>query len=228
MNIFGKSRLWVTSFEDAHTAFLDAILRVWPSCRATCQATTGEDEITRKLVVLIRKDKKIRSSPFFVESQLELLPPDLRGDVTAKGYLDIAVLFFTTSRKVYFACECKRLHIPDGHGTRRSLATEYVLQGMMRFVRAQYAKSFPLGAMIGYVMDGDIVSATSAVVTQVRKYSRRLHCRSRDIGSGTPPAALTTMHRRACGDIRLTHLLVPFSIGFWKTVCTRALRGRVA
>jgi len=209
MSIFGKSRLWVTSFEDVHAVLMDAIVRVWPSCRAICEATTLEDEITRKLVVLMRKDPTIRSSPFFVESQLELLPPDLKGDVTAKGYLDIAVLFFTTSRKVYFACECKRLNVPDGLGNRRSLATEYVLEGMMRFVRAQYAKKFPVGAMIGYVMDGDTVSATSAVVTQVRKYSRRLRCHSRDIRSGATPAALTTTHRRKCGNIRLTHLLMP-------------------
>jgi hypothetical protein len=210
MSIVGKSRLWVSSFEDVHTLLIDAIVRVWPSCRATCLATTLEDEITRKLVVLIRKDQTIRSSPFFVESQLELLPPDLKGDVTAKGYLDIAILFFTASRKVYLAFECKRLNISDARGNRKSLATEYVLEGMLRFVRAQYAKSFPVGAMIGYVIDGDTFSATSAVLIQTRKYHRRLRCRSRDIRSGAPPAALTTMHRRACGNIRLTHLLVPF------------------
>jgi hypothetical protein len=210
MSIFGKSRLWASSFEDVHTLLIDAILRVWPSCRATCLATTLEDEMTRKLVILIRKDDKIRSSPFFVESQLELLPPDLKGDVTAKGYLDIAVLFFTASRKVYLACECKRLNIPDGCGGRRSLATEYVLQGMMRFVRAQYAKTFPVGTMIGYVMDGDTPNATSAVVSQVRRYNRRLRCRVRDVRTGAPPVALTTTHRRQSGDIQLTHLLIPF------------------
>ena len=210
MSIFGKSRLWVSSFEDVHTLLIDAIQRAWPSCRGTCLPTTLEDEMTRKLVVLIRKDETIRSSPFFVESQLELLPSDLKGDVTAKGYLDIAVLFLTASRKVYLACECKRLNIPDGNGGRRSLATEYVLEGMLRFVRAKYAKSFPVGAMIGYVMDGDTVSAESAVVAKVKRYKRRLHCRARDIRHGTPPATLTTRHSRKSGNIRLTHLLVPF------------------
>ena len=210
MSIFGKSYLWLSSFEDVHASLIAAILRAWPSCRATCLATALEDEITRKLVVLIRKDQTIRSSPFFVESQLELLPPDLKGNVTAKGYLDIAVLFFTASRKVYFACECKRLNVSDSHGNRRSLATEYVLEGMLRFVRAQYAKSFPVGAMIGYVMDGHVARATSAVLTQVKKHHRRLRCHSRDIRSGAPPAALTTTHRRARGSIRLTHLLVSF------------------
>jgi hypothetical protein len=77
------------------------------------------------------------------------------------------------------------------------------------FVRAQYAKSFPVGAMIGYVMDGDTNSATSAILRQIRKYNRRLHCRNRDIKSDAAPVALTTMHRRGCGNIRLTHLLVP-------------------
>jgi hypothetical protein len=211
MNLVGTSRIWIERFKDIHDVILTAVVRCWPACRATCEPTTLENEITHRLVIILRRDSIVRSSPFFVESQLELLPNDLRGDVTAKGYLDIAVLFFTPGRKVYLALECKRLNVADARGGRRSLATEYVLQGMMRFVRAQYAKRFPVGAMIGYVMDGDVLSANSAITTQIIRYKHRLRSRLKDVENGTPPAALTTTHRRSCGAIRLSHLLVPFS-----------------
>jgi len=211
MTVVGTSRVWLTSFKDVHDVLIGAIVRAWPACRASCKSTTLEDEITRKLVIILRNDGTIRSSPFFVESQLELLPADTNGDVSAKGYLDIAVLFFATSRKVYLAFECKRLNVPLARGGRASLATEYVLQGMMRFVRAQYAKKFPLGVMIGYVMDGDVPSAKSTIEDQIKRYSRRLHCLKRATINGIPPFALTTTHRRSSGKVRLTHLLVAVS-----------------
>jgi hypothetical protein len=211
MNVVGTSRLWVTKFKNVHDVLVNAIVRCWPACRARCKPTTLEDEITRKLVIAMRKDTIIRSSPFFIESQLELLPEDLKGNVGVKGYLDIAVLFSAASRKLYMAFECKRLNVSYGSTRRRSLATEYVLQGMMRFVRAQYAKNFPTDAMVGYVMDGDTSIAQSAITKRIKRYKRRLHCRMRDLKPGLPPSAMITTHSRSCGDIHLSHLLVPFS-----------------
>lgn len=211
MAIMGTSRVWLLSFIDVHDILAQAIQRVWPECRTACPPTSLENEMTRKLIVNLRKDVAIRSAPFFVESQLELLPAELKGDVSAKGYIDIAVLFFSRHRrKVYFAFECKRLNVVEENGRRRSLAAEYVTEGMMRFVTAQYAKALPIGGMLGYVMDGDVPNATRDIVAQIRRQRRRLRCSVRDTKTGTSPISLTTRHRRSAGHIRLTHMLISF------------------
>ena len=209
MTLFGLSTKWISSFKDMQAIVIEAISRSWPACSASCSTSSLEDEITRKLVLILRKDKTLRALPIFIESQLELLANELKGDVVAKGYLDIAILFFTPSRKVYLALECKRLNVLKSRGRIKTLAAEYVLKGMMRFVRAQYAKSFPVGAMIGYVMNGDIALARSAVLKQIQRHKHKLHCGRDDVMNGNPPAELLTVHRRKCGAIRLTHILVP-------------------
>lgn len=43
------------------------------------------------------------------------------------------------------------------------MATEYVIQGMMRFVTGKYASSVDNGGMIGYVLDGKGEEATISV-----------------------------------------------------------------
>jgi hypothetical protein len=69
---------------------------------------------------------------------------------------------------VYFAFECKRLNV-IANGTRRTLAAEYVAQGMMRFVAGQYASSVHNGGMIGYVLDGKGDEAITSVDQSVQR-----------------------------------------------------------
>lgn len=68
---------------------------------------------------------------------------------------------------VYFAFECKRLNVVDRAGRRRTLATKYVQDGMMRFVEGKYAKGLDKGGMLGYVMDGDVPAAVDAVANSI-------------------------------------------------------------
>ena len=44
-------------------------------------------------------------------------------------------------------------------------ASEYVTKGMMRFVSGQYSPTWPLGAMLGYVMDGNMQTAYIVVTS---------------------------------------------------------------
>lgn len=64
--------------------------------------------------------------------------------------------------QVYFAFECKRLNATE-NGTSRPRASEYVAEGMLRFVTGQYAGAMRNGGMIGYVLDGDCVNAIRLV-----------------------------------------------------------------
>lgn len=64
------------------------------------------------------------------------------------------------------AYECKRLNVING-GSRSSLATLYVTQGMMRFLTEQYAEQLPVGCMLGYVLDGDVPFARSRIADAI-------------------------------------------------------------
>jgi len=71
-------------------------------------------------------------------------------------------VFLDQDGEKYLAYECKRLNVVN-KGSRESLATKYVKDGVKRFVTEQYAEHLPTGAMLGYVMDGDISFAQSKV-----------------------------------------------------------------
>ena len=109
--------------------------------------------MTDQLVLALQRDP-VSGRRFIIVPQYKLLDEDLRGDVVTKGFIDIAV-FFNWNQEIYLAFECKRLNVSYGGG-RHSQAGKYADEGLMRYVSAQYARSLPFGAMLGYVMDGDV------------------------------------------------------------------------
>jgi len=79
---------------------------------------------------------------------------------------------------VYFAFECKRLNVVNSPGRRRSLAAEYVQEGMMRYVEGKYAGGLDKGGMLGYVMDGDVPAAIGAVGRSITEQRAALNLRN--------------------------------------------------
>ena len=170
----------------------------------------GEDDITINLVDRLAKDAIVRRLCHWVEYQYEPFGLATDGSKYSKGIIDIAVLF-DWEREHYLAYECKRLNIKNS-GSRSSLATVYVTQGMMRFMTEQYAEHLPVGCMLGYVLDGDISFAKGRL--------------TRAITSHTPLALLDgptsfntidtikrfrTRHTRTAGsEIEIRHALLPW------------------
>ena len=75
----------------------------------------------------------------------------------------------------YFAFECKRLNVTDTRGQFATLAGKYVgSEGIGRFVSQKYAKGHQHAGMIGYVVDGKIDKAKSAINKQLKKKSTQL------------------------------------------------------
>jgi hypothetical protein len=99
----------------------------------------------------------IRRICYWIEYQFEPFGTAPNGMKFSKGKIDLAVLL-DQERDRYIAYECKRLNVIYG-GARNSQATDYVKQGMMRFITEQYAEALPVGYMLGYVMDRDIAFA---------------------------------------------------------------------
>ena len=81
--------------------------------------------------------------------------------------MDIAFSPMVPHEAFYFCLECKRLNVTI-QGRRRTLGTEYVTQGMQRFVKRQYGDQVRHGGMLGYVLDSRVDLAINAVQTAIR------------------------------------------------------------
>lgn len=157
-----------------------------------------------------RRDPIIRDSPVVVciGSQWGILPEDPQADPKPIGYLDICLLFVTGADKLYLAMECKRLNVVRANNRRATRAYEYVEDGMMRFVRGQYSSGLPLGAMVGYVMDGDVETAYAAVRRQIKRHAQHLLCVPALFHDVKRPEHFSTAHQRPHVPIELRHLLL--------------------
>ena len=88
------------------------------------------------------------------------------------GRKDI-VFFPANDEDIYFCLEAKRLNALVSI-VRKSLADEYVREGMQRFVDGKYARFVRHGGMLGYVLDGQIARAAKNVEANVRRRAKEL------------------------------------------------------
>jgi hypothetical protein len=107
-----------------------------------------------ELVAALIRTKRV---PGRLTPQYKLMTLNEDGIAGLSSSIDF-VLTIGDQEDVYLACECKRLNVPLGSGVR-SLAAEYVDEGLMRFVKSQYSAGLPLAMMLGYVMDDRLAVA---------------------------------------------------------------------
>lgn len=210
--IVGDPHAWKARFITLHERLLSRILHLWPACVVVLPGQPEEDTITINLVDLLAKDAVVRRICYLVIYQHEPFGTHPGGAKFSKGKIDIAALI-DQERERYVAYECKRLNVIHG-GTRSSLATRYVKDGMMRFLTEQYAEGLPVGCMLGYVMDGDLPFALTQVNGAIDAHKTPL-----GIMNGVPPSQaapgierFSTLHQRAnTSIIELRHVLLSFS-----------------
>lgn len=205
--LIGDVQGWADNFISFDDRFLERIAAAWPACMAVLPAQPGEDDITINLVDRLAKDAVVRRLCHWVEYQFEPFGFAADGSKYSKGIIDIAVLF-DWERERYLAYECKRLNVINA-GSRSSLATVYVTQGMMRFLTKQYAEQLPVGCMLGYVLDGDVSFAQERLAAAIASHSPLTL-----IDGPTPLASIDTIerfrtrHNRPAGSqIELRHAL---------------------
>ena len=206
--LLGDVASWAAFFVSFDVRFLERVAAVWSKSIATLPAQPKEDTITISLVEQLSKDPIVRRICHWVEFQFEPVGIASDGSKFSKGKIDIAVLF-DWERDRYLAYECKRLNVVHA-GRRRSLATPYVTDGMMRFLTEQYAEQLPVGCMLGYVLDGDITFAFHRLVVTIRTHA--------PLGLIDGPVTLApvqtvhrfrTRHNRPAGtEIELRHALI--------------------
>jgi len=164
----GDINLWAEQFpKDQIPRVLRLILDSWDSFQIPSDRL--EVPITRKFYAHLRRNKdrsvhvfRIVWEPYVLDEEGELLG---RIDLQFSQGLDEAV---------YFSVECKRLRVRS-NSTFRSMASEYVKEGMFRYFNGQYAGGLDNGGMLGYVMDGNVPEAIKDVRRAIEKRRSSLY-----------------------------------------------------
>jgi hypothetical protein len=148
---------------------LALVAAAWTAMPAMA-TVSREDPITEQLCRLLRMNRTSSDLPFQIHTQMVELDPSAGQD---QGRMDIVFLPMVPREDIYFCLECKRLNVPD-NGSVRSLASEYITHGMMRFVFGQYALRVRHGGMLGYVLDGNVSGAIKSVGDLIKKRHEEL------------------------------------------------------
>lgn len=169
MSFGGDPTAWLSLIESQVPAILRLILSTWEEMPPLASDAL-EDPTTEAFCRELRRNRNSASLPFRIDIQLVELDP---GDDQTQGRMDIAFSPMVPHEAFYFCLECKRLNIII-KGRRRTLGTEYVTQGMYRFVKRQYGDQVHHGGMLGYVLDGRVEPAINSVRAALKSHKEEL------------------------------------------------------
>jgi hypothetical protein len=164
MTALGAPEEWCNFIETQVPAILALVIETWESMPPPA-GDELEDVVSEALCRALRQSKNLCDLPFRIDSQLVELDPTAGQD---QGRMDIVFSPMVPRESIYFALECKRLHVKGGNAVR-SYYAEYVQFGMLRFVRGQYACAVRHGGMLAFVLDGDTVGAVAGVERNIRE-----------------------------------------------------------
>jgi hypothetical protein len=210
MSVVGAPTEWAGLIDSMVPEILQLVIQSWEQLPAP-DPDGREDQITVALCRALKNNRTARSLPFQVDTQVVELDPANGQDI---GRLDVSFRPLVPREDIYFCLEAKRLNVVR-EGEMRSYASEYVMQGMMRFVTGQYAKAVRHGGMIGYVLNGDVARALTNVEANIQNQYAVL-CMEAP-GRFLPSTALPdnthareTHHKRAheTGNFFIHHLFV--------------------
>ena len=203
---------WIARFRSLDIRFLERVLSAWPRCVAALPANPDEDTITINLVDILSRDAKARRLFHHLAYQHEPFGYTADGWAYSKGKIDMALLL-DQERERYLAYECKRLNVVQ-NGKKRSLATPYVLEGMVRFVTEQYAADLPVGCMLGYVLDGNVSTARTKICAAIKLHNGETGLVGSPIDDQSVGSIerLSSYHCRPSNGARfeIRHALLPF------------------
>jgi hypothetical protein len=160
MTHFGSPDDWCDFIESQIPQILELVIGTWEAMPPPA-GNELEDTVSESLCRALRQSRNRCDLPFRIDTQLVELDPEAGED---QGRMDIVFSPPVPREDIYFCLECKRLNVRDlTGGLPRPYYVEYVKFGMLRFVRAQYAKSVRFGGMLAFVLNGDIPAAISGV-----------------------------------------------------------------
>ena len=126
-----------------------------------------EPDITLRFYCALLKEKDRNLHPFLIRYEDMEIDTNLE---KVNGRKDIVFFPSLQDEDIYLCLEAKRLNAIIS-GVKRSLADEYVKEGMQRFVDGKYAHSIRHGAMLAYILDKDtnraIRNVTNNIISQL-------------------------------------------------------------
>jgi len=169
MSQVGSPNDWLGFIDSQVPAILGVVLETWealppPNC------DEREDSITETFVRALRLSRNRCELPFRIDTQLVELDPAAGED---QGRMDIVFSPPAPREDIYFCLECKRINVRSPSGVRPYFS-EYVVHGMLRFVRGQYGNQVKHGGMVAYVLNGDIASAIAGVESNITAHATDL------------------------------------------------------
>ena len=200
---------------DYLTEILEATACAWARMKQP-KRNEIEDRITFRLAGRLANDPEFAEIPYDVIPQCWLVGLD--GELL--GRLDIRFKH-RHSQRDYFAFEAKRLHVTYPGGRSSTEYSTYAGEdGMMAFIEGQYAKTFPAGGMLAYIMDGKSDTAWNGLGHHIESQRRPLKLSdksefTKSTLSKVLAKAMTgshlgeTEHDLDTNHLRLFHLLLP-------------------
>ncbi len=83
------------------------------------------------------------------------------------GFIDFKMFYGWGTQEDYFGIECKRI---SSTGKDRNLATEYIKNGIMRFITGIYSPGHDFAAMVSFIIDGKLTDCIDLVRERLTKY----------------------------------------------------------
>lgn len=127
-----------------------------------------EPPITKRFRSVLKQAKDYKVLPFYI--MREDVEDDFEtGEELGRKDLAFYPTQMSSREEVYFVFECKRLNAWSiSKGKIVTIASEYVTDGMTRFVSNQYSRFMSQGGMIGYVLDGRCEHSMNLVENNIR------------------------------------------------------------
>ena len=145
-------------------AVLSHVITTWEKMPKP-MPSTSEPKISFQLYCALLRAKDRNTHAFRIGYENIEVDADLEKQ---KGRMDIVFFPPSNDEDIYLCLEAKRLNAVK-RGKRESLAGKYVKEGMRRFVDGKYARFVRHGAMLAYVLDGNIDRAIKNVGNNIRK-----------------------------------------------------------
>lgn len=199
MNLIGTPDKWVGLIDDMVPDILELVITTWEEM-PPLESDALEDPTTEELCRCLRQNRNSANLPFRIDiQQVELDPTAGQG----QGRMDIVFSPMVPSEDIYFCLECKRLNVIT-NGKVRAYSNEYVTQGMLRFIRGQYASKVRHGGMLGYVLDGNVSQAIANVRRAIQNNYQALGMTPQDFAMLSPGEMRSSSVRPSDSSVRET------------------------
>ena len=170
-----------------------------------------EVPITQRFCVHLRNNKNTSFDYFRIDWESYEL--DEEAQVT--GRIDLKFSQGLDER-VYFSIECKLLRVKRKQQFK-SLAEDYVEEGMYRYFNGQYARDLDKGGMLGYVMDGNCNKAVKDVQEAIEKRRLNLYMQENETLKAssciTSKQVKETLHKYGPNEkFTIYHIFLPMDV----------------